>query len=248
MTVTPWRPAEGDTPRPKAYSTMLVAAVKRESYEDQYAAAVAKKNFDGEYTSSSVIVTLSVALALYNSLEMVLLILTTFKRWRGLYFWSLSICNYGVIAYALGMMIMYFDLTILWLSKVVLDLGWICMITCQSLVLYSRLGLIVDNEKILRAVKWMIIIDSMLLVPTTIVFDFGTTYSALPAFARGYFYIEHVQMTGYTLQEMIISGLYVWKTISLLKVISKANTRSMVWQLLMINVIIIGMDVSNPAP
>ncbi|KEF62008.1 uncharacterized protein A1O9_03580 [Exophiala aquamarina CBS 119918] len=47
---------------------------------------------------------------------------------------------------------------------------------------------------------------------------------------------------GFTLQELIISGLYVWKTIGLLRVISKENTRSMIWQLLAINILIIAMD------
>lgn len=220
----------------------MVAAA---SPADPYQTAVDKSTFDGQYTASSVIVTLSIALALYNSLEMILLISATFKRWKGLYFWSLCICNYGVISYTVGMMLMYFDLCVLWLSKVVLDAGWIAMIICQSLVLYSRLGLILDHVRIERAVKWMIIIDSILLIPLVTVFDFGTTYSGLLTFPEGYFYIEHVQMTAFTLQEVIISSLYVWKTISMLKIISKANTRSMVWQLLVINVVIIGMDVSN---
>ncbi|KAJ9650565.1 hypothetical protein H2198_010130 [Neophaeococcomyces mojaviensis] len=178
---------------------------------------------------------------------MVLLISTTFKRWKGLYFWSLCICNYGVASYSLGMMLMYFDLSVLWLSKVLLDAGWICMVICQSLVLYSRLGLVVENLKILRAVKWMIIIDSIVLVIATTVLDFGTTYSGVPTFTQAYFYVEHIQMTGFALQETIISGIYIWKTIDLLKIVSTTNTtntRTMVWQLLVINIIIIAMDVA----
>jgi hypothetical protein len=49
-------------------------------------------------------------------------------------------------------------------------------------------------------------------------------------------------MTGFTLQELIISGLYVWKATGLLRIISKENTRVMIWQLLFINVIIMAMD------
>jgi hypothetical protein len=223
---------------------MLVAALAKRSSHD-YAAAIEKQSFNGQYAADSVIVTLSLALALYNSLEMILLIFTTFKRWRGLYFWSLGICNLGVISYSIGMMMGYFHLGVLWLGKAVLDIGWILMIACQSLVLYSRLGLILDNPKILRAVKWMIITTSVLILPTTDVLDFGTTYSGLSTFAEAYFYIEHIQMTAITLQELIISGLYIWKTINLLKIISKANTRSMIWQLFTINVIIITMDVRH---
>jgi hypothetical protein len=227
---------------------MIVTTLQETSDHDQYSAAVEKTSFDGRYSASSVILTLSVALALYNSLEMVLLIATTFRRWRGLYFWSLSICNLGVVLYTIGMMTTYFDLSVLWLSKVLNDAGWIGMVVCQSLVLYSRLGLILDSPNILRAVKWMILANSIVLVTTVVVLDFGTSYSASPSFAKGYFYIEHIQLIGFTIQETIISALYVWKAISLLEVISKANTRSMMWQLLIMNLVIIGMDVSGIAP
>ena len=224
---------------------MFAIAVKRDGSHDEYTTAVTKQSFDGQYTPHSVVVTLAVALALYNSLEMVLLITATFKRWRGLYYWSLCLCNYGVVAYTIGLMLGYFDLCILWLSKVFNDIGWVSMILFQSLVLYSRLGLILDNPKLERAVKWMIIIDSIILLPMVVVLDFGTTYSRLSTFAQAYFYIEHVQMTVFTIQEVLISSLYVWKTISLLNVLAKANTRSVIWQLLAINVIIIAMDVSS---
>ena len=209
---------------------------------DSYEIALKKGIFDGRYTATSVVVTLSIALALYNSLEMFLLISTTFKRWRGLYFWSLAICNFGVFFYALGIMLSYFDLCVVWLSEIILDGGWLGMIICQSLVLYSRLGLILDNPKILRSVKWMIIIVSISMGGAVIILDFGNIYVHDRGFAEAYYYMEHIQMTGITIEELLISGLYVWKTIALLKVLSKANTRTLVWQLLAINIAIMAMD------
>lgn len=119
------------------------------------------------------------------------------------------------------------------------------MLVCQSLVLYSRLGLIVSEVKIINAVKWMIIVDSIFICITVVVLDFGSTYSMNPAFSRGYYYIEQCQLTLFTIQELIISGLYVWKTLAMLRVISKEHTRSMIFQLLVINIIIICMDVSQ---
>jgi hypothetical protein len=223
---------------------MAVTALTQRESTTHFATAVEKQSFDGRYSPSSVLVTISVALALYNCLEMVLLILTTFKRWRGLYFWSLSLCNFGIFAYTIGMMLSYFELCILWLSKTWLDVGWMSMIICQSLVLYSRLGLIIDNTKILMSVKWMIVISSFVFLVPTVVLDFGSTYSDRPSFSEAYFYMEHIQMTGITIQELVISSLYLWKTSNLLKVISKSNSRSMAWQLFIINVVIIGMDVS----
>lgn len=224
---------------------MVEATLITRSVSNHYATATQKNTFNGQYSPDSVIVTLSIAISLFNSLELILLIFSTFKRWRGLYFWSLTICNLGVMLYAVGMMLSYFELSVRWLWKVILDVGWTLMVSFQSLVLYSRLGLIVSNEKILAAVKWMIIVNSICLCTIVNIFDFGSTYSGSTAFSEGYYYIERIQMTLFTIQELIISGLYVYTTLALLKVISKENTRSMIWQLLTINVIIISMDVST---
>ncbi|ETN36381.1 uncharacterized protein HMPREF1541_08658 [Cyphellophora europaea CBS 101466] len=210
---------------------------------DHYEIATTKSSFDGEYSANSVIVTLAVALALYNSLEMVLLITSTFKQFRGLYFWSLVLCNFGVVFFALGMMLGYFELCVLWLSKVIIDIGWVFMILFQSLVLYSRLNLIYDERKILQGVKWMIVTTSICFLIPVVVLDFGSTYSGRASFAEGYYYIEQIQMVGITLQELSISGLYVYKTVQLLRIIEREHTRSMVWQLFAINVIIISMDI-----
>lgn len=115
---------------------MFATIIQRDSFRDSYQAAIEKSSFDGKYDAASVVVTLSIALALYNCLEMVLLISMTFKSWKGLYFWTLVLCNAGVAAYTIGMTLVYFRLCILWFGKVVDDVGWVAMLLFQSLVLY----------------------------------------------------------------------------------------------------------------
>ena len=155
------------------------------------------------------------------------------------------ISTVGVVLYALGMMLMYFELCVLWLSKTILDVGWIAMVVFQSLVLYSRLGLVLDNERIMRALRWMIIFNSITLCSLTVIFDFGTTYSKNNSFPEGYYYVEHIQVTLFCFQELVISGLYIWKAVSLLRLTLKARTRRTMVQLFIMNIIIIGMDVST---
>lgn len=213
--------------------------------DDAFRTLLEKKVFDHTYSANSVIVTLSIALSLYNSLELLLAISTTFKKCTSLYFWSMLLCTFGVMLYAIGLMLMYFELCILWLSKVIIDAGWIGMIVFQSLVLYSRLGLVLDSDKILRAVRWMIIFNCITLVTLTIIFDFGFTYSQNPAYGAGYFYVEHIQVTLFCFQELVISSLYVWKAVDLLQLTLKARTRRTMVQLFIMNVVIIGMDVSS---
>jgi hypothetical protein len=149
------------------------------SNDNYFEVAVDKSTFQGQYSAASVIVTLSIGVSLYNCLEMVLLMTSTFKKWKGLYFWSLTICNLGVFFYILGMMLAYFRLTAFWLYEFLLDSGWLAMVVCQSLVLYSRLGLILDNARILRAVKWMIVVDSILFGVPVLVLDWGKHVSGL---------------------------------------------------------------------
>jgi hypothetical protein len=64
--------------------------------------------FSGNYDVSSVFVTIGCALSIYNGLELLLLVFTTFRRFQGLYFWSLLAASFGLLPYTLGLLIMYF--------------------------------------------------------------------------------------------------------------------------------------------
>ena len=232
--------------RPPGDRTLEKAAIMslaQRTDDTHYEQATSKNVFKHEYTVDSVLVTLSIALALYNCLEMLLLISTTFKKMRGLYFWALTLCTTGVFLYTIGMMLGYYELCVQWLWKVILDIGWVSMIVFQSLVLYSRLNLIFDDPRIINGVKWCIVATAFCLLIPVVILDFGTTYGKSPAWSEGYYYIEQIQVTCITLQEVGISCLYVWKTVSLLKIITRKHTRSMIYQLFAINVIIIAMDI-----
>jgi len=131
------------------------------------------------------------------------------------------------------------------------------LVTGQSLVLYSRLHVVLgqENHKLLKGVKWMIIIDAIVFHVSTIIVLFGAYYAAQQtAFAAAYKYIEKIQMTGFTIQELILSGLYVWKTLDIIRSTSNASavgtvnrkkrTSRIMWQLFSINVLIVVMDVA----
>jgi hypothetical protein len=61
------------------------------------------------FNARSVIVIICSTLTLYNALELILLIFTTFKRWHGLYFWSLLVATFGVIPHTAGFLIVFFQ-------------------------------------------------------------------------------------------------------------------------------------------
>lgn len=206
--------------------------------------------FDGTYSAQSATITIGCALAFYNAVELLLLIFTTFRRYSGLYFWSLLIASAGIIPYTIGFMIEYFQLTKQLAGELIATVGWPMMVTGQSLVLYSRLGVVLGpgHRKLLKGVKWMVIVDGIVFHISTTVVMFGS-YNAHPnhPFTLAYRYIEKIQMTGFTLQEFIISGLYVWRTLDILNATRYGGNqrgRKTTIELLGINILIILMDLA----
>lgn len=191
-----------------------------------------------------------IGIAWYNALELIVLIFVSFSRYKGLYFWSLFLSGtFGVLPYSVGFLIKIFDLmSTPYLNLVLLSVGWWIMITGQAFVLYSRLHLVLRDQKTLHRVLAMIIIDAFVLhVPTTVLtIGANTIDCGNPSFGHwkmGYKVIEKLQMTGFCLQEFILSSLYIWETVKMLRLSPEKGSRKIMYQLLSINCIFIMMDV-----
>ena len=144
-------------------------------------------------------------LAMYNALELMALVFLTFARYHGLYFWSLLVASFGIIPYSLGLVIKFFELTgdSQWVSELLLTIGWWAMVTGQSVVLWSRLHLILTGSRgarILQWTKWMIIIDALILHIPNSTLNTGCNGIFGPNIApylRGFNVYEKVQMVGF---------------------------------------------------
>ncbi len=126
----------------------------------------------GIETTLPIAMTLSAftAIAWYNVLELNIMIWMTFKRHKGLYFYSLLGSSWGILIYALAFLMKFFQV---WrndyISVAFITIGWYAMVTGQSLVLYSRLHLVVCDRSKIKWILYMIIIDVFLFhVPTTV--------------------------------------------------------------------------------
>lgn len=190
-----------------------------------------------------------IGLSCYNVAELVVLVPATFRRWRGLYFWSLLVSGcIGVVPYSIGFLLKFFTRTDSVLSVTVLTIGWWTMVTGQSVVLYSRLHLVLRDERILRLILWLIVINVFVLhIPTTVLtYGANIVHSGEVAWVRGYNIMEKIQLTGFTIQESILSTLYVIETVKLLRlgaaVSMRPDLRSIMYQLIGINCAIMGMD------
>jgi hypothetical protein len=104
---------------------------------------------------------LCTTVAIYNGLELIFWILATFLRTQGLYFWCLITVTTALFPYNIGVILHTFNLSPQALALMLSGIGYIGIVTGQSLVLYLRLGLLVHSHWVLQAIKWMIILLSL---------------------------------------------------------------------------------------
>lgn len=188
------------------------------------------------------------AISFYNFVYINIKIFLTFKHHRGLYFWSLIIASWGIPVHATGFLLKFFTIGAPKLMALVFIIGgWYCMVTGQSMVLYSRLHLVEPDTKKLRWVLSMIIVNFFLLhIGMTVVF-FGANSSNPQPFLKPFKIYEKVQVTGFALQECIISGLYIYKAWDMLRPAVddwSQRARRIMNHLIAVNVIIIIMDIT----
>lgn len=203
----------------------------------------------GGYTGNSDGVRIAIAtfvgVAWYNVGELMVLVFLTFKKYRGMYFWSMLSSAWGIIPYSLGFLLKFFNATdAMWLPITLLTVGWWAMVTGQSMVLYSRLHLVLRDIRILHLVLGLIVLNVFLLhVPTTVLTYMANFYNT-EATVTGYNVMEKIQLTGFCVQEIIISGLYIWETNRMLKLNPENDSRKVIFNLFAVNMACILMDIA----
>jgi hypothetical protein len=188
------------------------------------------------------------SIAIFNVLELTLVIFTSFRQWSGLYFYSLLVATWGIVPYAVGFFLKFYNVdasTTLYLTLIAI--GWPCMVTAQSLVLYSRLYLIARGT--FAGGRWvliMIIFNGIICHVPIIVLLFGANSSHPDPFITPYSIYEKVQVSIFFLQECCISGLYVYRTMKMLRSEGniRPNSRKVMTHLVWVNILIIILDIT----
>ncbi|EEU42657.1 uncharacterized protein NECHADRAFT_47747, partial [Fusarium vanettenii 77-13-4] len=187
------------------------------------------------------------AVACYNCVEILISLLNRFKRHEGLYFWSMLTATLGIALHSIVVLLRYYSLGPNFPLCVLTCIGWYGMVTGQSVVLYSRLHLIVDDKTKTRWVLGMIITNFFILhVPVTVLF-LGSNTKDSHRYLAAFNIYERIQLAGFFLQESIISGFYIWETARGLKpifVIKKALERKIIRNLIIVNILVILLDIS----
>lgn len=186
------------------------------------------------------------SITLYNSIELTILCLASFKRYQGLYFWSLLITSCSLIINCLGFVLLFFTSISPYISVTFVLIGWYSMVTGHSMVLWSRLHLVLHSPGILRAILYLIIANSVFMqIPVTVLL-YGAVGPRSPTrmtFVRGYSVMERIQLVVFCVQECLLSSIYIWETAKLLRLRPQRAHRIILSQLLAINIVILILDI-----
>ena len=186
-----------------------------------------------------------VTLSIYMSALVDLKTLGTFKRHNTLYFWSLLVTSWGIISHSVSVLLKWFVGSCPWAVYTTFSsLGWWGMVTGQSLVLYSRLHLFVRDKRVLRAILTMIIVDFCLFQVPTSVQKFLSGRTNTGTWLDVYHIYERIQLVVFTVQEVVISIVYIRATVAWLSPSDPEGTRRTKHFLIYLNVLCIALDIA----
>lgn len=183
-----------------------------------------------------------IGVAWYNALELIILCFTTFKRYGGCYFWCLLISSVAIIPFGLGYLLIIFNIYNNLFPVAMELIAWVCMVTGQSLVLWSRLHLVVQNHTVLRWTLAMIIVDAIVFHIPASVLELGSHSNKSAIFTPAFNIFERIQLIAFSLQEVILSGIYAYEAVRLLNLRPRGHYRGTLVQLLIVNLAMILMD------
>lgn len=182
-----------------------------------------------------------ITLTYFLALESLLVASRTFERHSSVYFGSIVCTAIGIILYTTGTMCGFFGL--------IQDPGQILGITLSaqvmilsgfSIVIWSRLHLIIQNPEFLRGLLMLIILTSVILHGV-----------AIPIYLVLGFYKKKVSPTKYagfadsavfTAQEAFCTSLYIFKTIRFIRSPYSKNTQRTICLLVLVQLTVMATD------
>ncbi|KAH7108591.1 hypothetical protein B0J11DRAFT_412079, partial [Dendryphion nanum] len=100
-----------------------------------------------------------IAATVTNVIEINVQIFLIFKKRTGLYFWSLLVASWGTVLHSVGFLLKFFRLCKNdYANIIIITTGGVPMVIGTSVVLYSRLHLVVEDW---RKVRWVLVMIFM---------------------------------------------------------------------------------------
>jgi hypothetical protein len=184
-----------------------------------------------------------IALTYYISGELILLVFLTFKRYNGVYFYSILVSTCGVIIYSTGIILFNFqNPTTVTMATTVLNVGFSFATTAYPVVLWSRLHLIIGHRpRLLRVLLVIIIFTGVAVVADTVGINYGITYRHPESYhATGI--LTHVEALVLSSQQILLSSMYTYFAVTFFKSGSSHHTRNIIIRLVIVQFICFTLD------
>ncbi|KAK2616635.1 hypothetical protein QQS21_000458 [Conoideocrella luteorostrata] len=182
-------------------------------------------------------------ISLYNTIELNIITLSTFKNWKGLYFWSLLTAANGIALHSIGYALPnFFSVKNPAIFIPFVAVGWGSMVIGQSLVLFSRLHLLGHHFSRLKPLLAFIVINGAGFELVMIVFlAIGTSWQDKARWGPIIATFEKVEVTVFFLQEIGLSALYIKACFSIFNVngVRGGTSQTMRQHLLWVNVFVV---------
>ncbi|KAL3474739.1 hypothetical protein BJX99DRAFT_260158 [Aspergillus californicus] len=192
-------------------------------------------------TTASHLIASFLAITAYNTIVLLIWIFTFFKRWRGLYFWSILTATLSLGVFMVFTTLSRFHKGPPIVPNIGITIVYPCLLTAQILLLYSRLHLI-SQGLLLRIVLWAI-------VATTLIFSVPFIVSVIcalvdtPRFLNLEFFFERWMITGSAIREILFCFLYLYQAIRQLQPViavkGKAGRNVIIHLLFVISAVIV---------
>ncbi|KAE8349616.1 hypothetical protein BDV28DRAFT_151727 [Aspergillus coremiiformis] len=184
------------------------------------------------------------AVALYNALELFYWIFSFFRRYRGCYFWSLTVATCGIIIFVTAVVLEISGNGPPPLARIAFPLGVFSMATGSVMVLYARMHLVTEGRTPQYVLYFIISTACGLHLPLCLMYLIKgfTTRRDVDYFSHKY---EHVVIICSCARELLISGIYLWVAFRNLKPILDAKGREgrrVVRELIIVYIIVLLSD------
>jgi hypothetical protein len=186
------------------------------------------------------------ALSFWTSIELLFLVYTTFKRYTGLYFWSIIVTTVAIIINTTALILRSFAsrcCSPLFIALLV-KLSWIGMVVGFPLVIWSRLHIVVNNPRILKYTLAMVIFNAVVWHSISLGIDYGLAFRHHKTYPVQKV-IRYAGSVVFTLQDAIITSLYIYYTRRFLKSGYSIQTRKSIGLLLCVQVLVVTLDIAE---
>jgi hypothetical protein len=177
-------------------------------------------------------------------IELLVLVYVTFKRHSGVYFWSIIVTTLGLILQTTGYILKSFENSAPdVLTTIICKIGWVANVTGFAIVLWSRLHLVVNSDRLLKIILVIICINGLICHVPIIVCEFGLLTKNRQPYYEVMLVYEKIQQTIFTVQETAISSMYIYYTARFLSNGYTMQTRKVVSLLVAVQVTVVALDI-----